>query len=420
MIGDLLSGLTVTKQTVLVVIIGSVVLTGAGLGALGPEFGLTQGGDEDQTTEPTLTETATPTPPPVSVTPPSTDTQSTAVGDRDDAPTSTPSSTTTTSTRTTTGTTGAADDGDDGDDEDRDDPVRTEQPFADPTLSLSVAAPADVSNDTGAVGAIGGDVTARASWTGDADSVVFVVRASQPDGTWRELSREATVVGDDTAVDLADAVENTSYTYVDAENASALDNPTNATVVARSGAVAVTAVFFDDGEQVGMAQRVRTYSFDVTNTGTIDLTIDEQDARGLSVDDVAPGNTVERRLRVRNGAAADGTLQLTFTNQTAAENGLAEPEVATDDPGRVELRDALELRISISDGDGERTYIVGDTQQFVSYNTIADRLGSVPLSGNRTQSIVVEWRVPLDADNSIMTDSVSFDLQLTLLSDGRT
>ncbi|WP_277555488.1 hypothetical protein [Halobaculum limi] len=277
-----------------------------------------------------------------------------------------------------------------------------------------------MSNDTGAVGAIGGDVTAQASWTGDADSVVFVIRASQPDGTWHELSREATVVGDDTAVDLAAAVENTSYTYVDAENSSALDNPTNATVVARSGAVAVTAVFFDDGEQVGMVQRVRTYSFDVTNTGTIDLAIDEQDARGLSVDDVAPGNTVERRLRVRNGAAADGTLQLTFTNQTAAENGLAEPEVATDDPGRVELRDALELRISITDGDGERTYIVGDTQQFVSYDIIADRLGSVPLSGNRTRTIVVEWRVPRDADNSIMTDSVSFDVQLTLLSDGRT
>ncbi|WP_284013546.1 hypothetical protein [Halobaculum litoreum] len=423
MIGDLLGGLTVTKQTVLVAIVGGVVVGGAGLGVLGPELGLTQGGDGGPATEatPTATPTPTPTPPPVSVTPPATGTAD-GDGGEDGTPPSTPSTTATAST-TTTGTATTDDGGGDGDpddseaDDDRND-APAERPFADPALSLSVSAPADVSNDAGAVGAVGGDVDARASWTGDADAVVFVVRAGQPDGTWRELAREAVSVGDADAVDLADAVGNTSFTYVDAANASALDNPTNATAVTRSGAVAVTAVFFDDGERVGQAQRVRTYAFDVTNTGAVDLAVDERDARGLSVDDVAPGTTAERRIRVRNAGAADGTLRLAFANRTAAENGLAEPEAPVDDPGRVELLDALELRVSVADGDGGRTYLVGDADRFVRYGAVADGLGSVPLGSDRTRTVVVEWRVPLDAGNGVMTDSVGFDLRLTLTSDG--
>lgn len=421
MISNLLGNITITKQTVLLAIVGTVALGGAGLGILGPEFGI--GTAPVNTTESTVTATptATPAPPPVSVTPPETATSGSAEGTASSTtPTgtatpstsTTPTGTATPSTRTTpTGT--QTPDRSGGDDSHTGD-----SRFADPAVSLSVSDPANVENDAGAVGAIGGEATARATWTGEVDAVVFVLSARRPDGSWTEVARGGVSARAD-GVTLANAVERDSFTYLDAANASAYDNPTNATVVTRTGSIAVTAVFFDDGQRVGSAHRVRSYSFEVTNTGAVDLAVDGTAARDLSVAEVVPGTTAERRVSVRNRGNASGDLRVALADRTASENGLAEPEVGVDAPRRVELYDALELRVWVAGDDGSnRTYLVGGPDGFVHIREVDRILGSVFLSGDETRHVVLEWRIPRDAGNAIMTDTVGFDLELTLTSDG--
>ncbi|UIO99187.1 hypothetical protein Hbl1158_11680 [Halobaculum sp. CBA1158] len=441
-------GVRITRRTVLIALVALLAFSGAGLGLVGPELGFTP--LEDSTDSVSATPSESPSPPPVTVTPPATSTSApdaeTADGDDgmvddNNGITETTGTTTATASATTatpgpltaTGTANATDSSDrDGDGSDTDGESGepdgdtgsdagggNDAPALSPTMSLSASSPSDVRNPTGSVSSVEGVVTARATWTGEVDSVVFVVSARTPDGNWVEIDRGATRTVDGSAT-LASALDRSSFTYVDAANASALDNPENGSTVTRTGSVAVTAVFFADGSPVGEVNRVATYSFEVVNTGPVNLETSTRTSRGLTVDDAAPGVVTERRLTVRNPGDADGVLELAFENRSAAENGLAEPERPVDRAGVVELRRQLSVRVSVTtpDADGGRTYLVGGPDEFIAYTTVGDALGSVDLQAGRERTVIVEWRVPRSAGNEIMTDVVTFDLRATLTVDG--
>lgn len=387
--------LPLTKQTFLVILVGTTVVLGTGIGFT-TEFSSDQG----------VVTTPTSTPPTVSVTPMDTQTPTMTEASPDDGDRNTRETPTRTTTVTTTET-------------------ASENSPADSqshTVNLRVTAtdPDDVANEEGHVAGLRGEVSGTLSWSGEVDAVVLVVSTWSPHNGWVE-KRRVTISGSalDSSVILSEALDRTSLLYATGERAAAFDNPEDATRASRRGYVGVTAILFDDAE-VARVARVTEYSFDVVNAGTVDVELGHPGGHGtaINVADAAPGTTGNRTITVRNNGTASGTARLFLRNVTGAENGFTDSELQVDGDSESELLGYFGLRLAVVTEE-ERFYILGGPSDYVILGDYPDAwLGSFSLPSGDVQRIVVEWRVPTAAGNDVMTDSVSFDLQFQFVSDG--
>lgn len=375
-----------TKRTVLIVLIVLVIVLGAGIGVIN-EIGMTQLGDEN----------TTPTEPTVTVTPPATET-----------PTETP---------TPTSETPAEDNGP---------ATETATPSElSGSIDLDASAPRDVSNGAGHVVGPRGELSGTATWDEPVDTAVVVVSSWSPADGWSEI-RRTTVSPEDGSLTLEEAFDSTEIRYLSGERAEAFNNPHDATTLTRTGYIGVTVVLFEDGEEQGRLVDTTTYSFDVTNVGSVDMSIElgqtASENGGAAGDDIAPGATGYRSITLENAGSGSGTLRVFLTNVTGSENGFADAEAAVDDDQESELLEQLQIRIAVVN-DGGRNYLLGGPDDYAPLTrpVLGDRsgeVGDVPLPAGERRAVVVEWWLPESAGNEVMTDTVDWDLKFVLESDG--
>ncbi|NHN61158.1 MULTISPECIES: hypothetical protein [Halorussus] len=423
MLRELLARLTKmgARQTVLVVLITGTVVAGAGFGLAGT---LT-----DDSPEPTPTATPTPTPPDPTVTPqqtatPTTIEQTTATAptdgdtaDDDDDPTAT-TRTTTTGTTTTPATPNA-------------------------TLALSASDPPAVSTEDGSVERVAGNLTGTLDWTAgsNATSVTLVVQTWTPDSEWRE-SRRVTVAPNGTTLAVEDALGGSELVYAAGERAGEFAVGEDGATATREGYVSVTAVLFGpNGTELARNSTADEYAFNVTNqeesnffafgdsgTTTTDDTHpslrlggDGEDPTVLRVTNAVPGGSGHGRVSVTNTGEDGGVLRVTVESVSDEENGFTEPEREVDDsPSTGELAEALDVRMKLVDEDGETVqYLAGGESSYASLASQSDRTMTpdTSLDSNETVRFVAEWRVDASVGNEIQSDSVTFDLDFTVLDD---
>lgn len=255
-----------------------------------------------------------------------------------------------------------------------------------PVLTASATAPDDVRNDAGAVPRLAGTVSGVVEWDGDADTAVFVVSGRVSGGEWVEAARR-TVRADGGRARL----NATAVAYANASRAAAFDNPTDASAVTRTGSVAVTAVLFDDGAEVARVTETLRYEFAAYNTGTVSLRLGgDGGVEALDASGVAPGASGAHSVVVRNDGAADGSLAVGLRNLDAAENGVAEPERGVDRADAVELADAVSVRVGLRTDD-DTTYAVGGPDRFVGFADLREgTVATVPFAADEERTVVVE------------------------------
>jgi hypothetical protein len=456
-----LSLLSMSKRTVLVGLVVSLVLTGAGLGFVSdlqlfgddpapsgpddstpPEPTVTPPGDgtpadDDVTATPGQTDSTTDTPAPTA-TEGDTPTPTVTPNDADATPNDADATPTTTDEPSTGGAGPASgnDGGDlgadgrnpgngngngngnpgggDGNDGDDDDDDASPPVDPDPSMTFSVGNPADVSSPDGQVDSLTGSVSGSLEWRGPVDDIVLVVQTQDADGQWQE-TRRVVVDPKGKSLSLSESL-GPSLSLATESQLATFANPEDGTTIGRTGRVDVTAVLFRKDAEVGRIGATDDYAFDVTNER--DLTLELVGGEGASdrftASDVAPGATGAERYRLTTGWRDGGTVTLSFTNLTGAENGFAEPERAVDSDEESELPDALGLRVAVVDGES-RAYLVGSDDEYVPASDLSDStLGTFALGRDDAQVVVVEWMLPESVGNEAMTDDVRFDLEFVL------
>ncbi|WP_396613720.1 TasA family protein (plasmid) [Haloferax sp. S1W] len=156
------------------------------------------------------------------------------------------------------------------------------------------------------------------------------------------------------------------------------------------------------------------------SVGTLDLAVGEDDNEltFLKEANVAPGDSGTSSVTLRNAGTLTGYLDIEVLGVTNDENGQSEPEEGNDsseDDG--ELAGVLEVRVSLVDEDGSKTYLCGGS----SYTKLgslfeADQTFDLDheLSAGETVDFVIEWRVPQDAGNEVTSDIAGVDLAFVL------
>ena len=133
---------------------------------------------------------------------------------------------------------------------------------------------------------------------------------------------------------------------------------------------------------------------------------------------LAPGQSGQGTLTLRNAEDEDGNLTVTSVAITDEENGITDPESAVDStPDEGELSSALEVRLSIDDGNSQ-TYLLGTESGYATLEELPDDAPSdaYGLASGEEVTLVMDWRLPSSAGNEIQSDGVSVDLGLLLES----
>lgn len=189
---------------------------------------------------------------------------------------------------------------------------------------------------------------------------------------------------------------------------------------------ATMAVMFDKEEVLG-----NTFT-----AGQLDLELTDAVSMPFEASDVKPGDSGEGSITLNSlNGNMDGDLSVAFTNYTQDENGCLEPEVDAGDPcGAGDLGLVFELAIFLdANQDGAYDADDGDIELEYSGNTNTTP-GLQPNNANQfagdawedvmtlvagdSVDLVVQWNFPHDGyakpDAIFMTDSLSFDLEMTL------
>lgn len=389
----------VTKRTVLILLVVSLVLFGLGAGII-------DSGDDspspDQTPPPSTETTPGVGQPTVTVTPPE------GTPTETDQPESTSTGTARpNATETTT-------------------PTVADTPATAPNASLRIDAssPEDVENDDGVVGPLWGSLGGTLTWNGSVDSVVIVVSAVAPDEGWVERER-VTVRPETDSIEIADVLDGERYRLLGGDLSRGFDNPDGGTTATRTGAVGVTAVLFEDGRERTRVTDTATYRFDVANTGDVDISLSttDDDEQVTAVSDggaFAPGRSANRSMTVSNTGSFAGTVGVYVENRRGSENGFAAPEKAVDDDPASELLEQLRIRIAVGSG-ADRRYVLGGPATWVDLSGSIDenrQITSFGLDPGESRTLVVEWRLPESAGNELMTDTANWDVTFVFESDG--
>ena len=185
----------------------------------------------------------------------------------------------------------------------------------------------------------------------------------------------------------------------------------------------------DDGESGGEtstdSDRSGVASKSLTTDGQAVINVQRDDMSG-AVDGVMPGDRGSATLNVTNEGNASGSFRVTTANVTDSENGRTEPELGVDDTGgdpgvgNGELSSNLLVRwVVIDPATDDPTAL---TDGYVPIDTLDGKTVQVePGQGvtvpeNGTATALFEWKVPKTTGNEIQSDSVTFDVDFTLIS----
>jgi len=133
---------------------------------------------------------------------------------------------------------------------------------------------------------------------------------------------------------------------------------------------------------------------------------------------LAPGQSNQGTMTLRNAEDEDGNLTVTSVAITDEENGITDPESGVDSTPNVgELSSVLEVRLSIDDGNSQ-TYLLGTESGYVTLEDLPDAAPSdaYGLASGEEVTLVMDWRLPSSVGNEIQSDGVSVDLGLLLES----
>lgn len=302
-------------------------------------------------------------------------------------------------------------------------------------IHVSIANPAEVRQRDGVPTRVSAPLNGSVSMDSRADSVVVVVQSWVPGHGWAEVARASRTSGD--SFSLGDLFG--EIVLASGDRAAGFDNPDDGTTAKFRGRVTVTAVMFDDGQEIGRLSATDGYTLRVTNLAAPsgDLVLGDGEVTGslfgtdgLRSDDgtangapgvIAPGSSGTNTVPIRNRGSQAGRLTLSSASIVSFENGRTGPESAVDatggDPGRGagELQEALELRLSIERGDGSRVWVFGNETTFRPIDALADGpLSLGRLAPGERVELVVEYRLPGSVGNEIQTDSITVDISFTL------
>jgi hypothetical protein len=449
---------TSVGKVVVAVVVVAITLSATGLGAFNPVDEVTR--DNSERVEEAVGSDGiiggqgpTPTPPPVTATPPAPSTgESTDSGDGNretttpPVPTKTPTTTVTptaeptatpppttrpTAQPTDAGATGGNNQGTGSGAGSGNSGAPGVGPRVKGTVDLTVTDPSDVESSDGNVQKVTGSLEGRLSWRGHVDSAVLVVQSFGPDNAWVEAGRY-TIQGQQ-PVNLSAAIG--EMVYISESRASGFANTEEGTTKRRGGSIAVTAILFRNGNEVGRIQATDSYTFEVTNVGPVRLEAGADDetvelfdvgggggSTGSDANVVVPGSVSTTRIPMTNQGTDPGTLQLSSISYVTYENGQTSPEAEVDPtggmPGRGagELGGDLDFRVSVVYPNGTQRDVIGGPDTYQSLGDLTNR--TVPLGNlgpGESLELLVVARVPPSAGNEIQSDTIVVDASFTLV-----
>lgn len=157
---------------------------------------------------------------------------------------------------------------------------------------------------------------------------------------------------------------------------------------------------------------------------TADVSLaDEAMQTMLDADAIAPGTSGSGRLALRNDGTDPGYLAFSSLSVVDSENGFTSPEAAVDDTrGDGELAENVEVRLSILYPDGDRVWLAGGDTEWVQLDSVTASGTAVgdELPAGQTATVVFEYRLPSETGNVVQSDTLQFDLTMTLRAAGVT
>lgn len=201
-------------------------------------------------------------------------------------------------------------------------------------------------------------------------------------------------------------------------------------LVAGIFASAGSMAWFTDTEQIGQSTFTAAY---------LDLELSDSASLPFVVTNLVPGDSGSDYKTLTNTAGSiDGELDVSITNYVESENDCIEPEVEAGDPGGAgDLHLVLRIAMFI-DVNQDQTYNSGDIELCYegSQQTYPGNAGGnlhysdptnfagrtyddiITMTGGSSVDIVVAYNFPHDtypkADAIVMTDSLSFDIDVSL------
>ena len=155
---------------------------------------------------------------------------------------------------------------------------------------------------------------------------------------------------------------------------------------------------------------------------------DSEDKLIFNLDDVKPGDNGEKTVSIHIDDNP-GWVCADFGTMTSFDNDCTAPEEEDGDgtcgdpgEGEGELQDNILFSVWIDDGNGSEEYacdnILNHGEEYVLEDVAA--IGVLPIIDSTTAEegitdgcVGIEWKVPLDADNTIQTDSLEGDITFT-------
>lgn len=306
----------------------------------------------------------------------------------------------------------------------------TPRPIDDVSLTVTGEETLSVHSDTGEVRTLRGQVYGSLSWKGEAvDTVALIVQTWVPERGWRTTERTQLVA--DGPIDIREAL-GSPVSYVTEPRSDAFDNYADGTTEHYYGAVAVTAVLFDeDGEERRRVTERFEYTLFVDNVrsdaGTGDVALDLGVGGGdgdttvtddglLGRNNGVPGSQYASTIDLANSGEDRGSVFLDVSYVSFESGIVNEAEAAADstggDPGQGagELHEAFELRAAVVTENGSLRYVVGNESSYRELTEIADSsVELTDLAAGETVQLRIEYRIDPDAGNRIQSDTIDLE-----------
>jgi len=149
-----------------------------------------------------------------------------------------------------------------------------------------------------------------------------------------------------------------------------------------------------------------TSSGNTFSAGTLDLKVDgKDDPLGIffSVSGVKPGDSGSKNIVLSNAGTLDGKAYIHFKNVEDKPGTTPESEPT---PDNGELSQNLKIKVS----NGTATVVEGFLYDIKCNSYL---LGTI--AGGRSLTVTIEWSISSDVGNVIMGDSVTFDIEFSLV-----
>jgi predicted ribosomally synthesized peptide with SipW-like signal peptide len=148
-----------------------------------------------------------------------------------------------------------------------------------------------------------------------------------------------------------------------------------------------------------------TSSGNTFSAGTLDLKVGGTDnpSAFFTVSNVMPGNSSSQSIVLSNSGTLDGKAYIHFKNVVDSPGTTPEPEPT---PDNGELSQNLKIKVSNSTATVVEGFLSG-------INSTSYLLGTIAGGGSLT--VTIEWSIPSTVGNEIMGDSVTFDIEFSLV-----